>query len=122
MPKRVLVQAGHNPPREPGFEGGTGTAGEIDFVKDVADHLLAILKRDSRFEGIYSPGDIPDGIQVHAALFLHADGSASPAASGYSFGSPQTVHGVRSQEPPTRWLRTEFGRGSRRVHVLWTGP
>lgn len=88
MAKRVLVQAGHNPPREPGFESGTGTAGEIEFVKGVADRLLALLRRDSRFQGIYSPGDIPNGIKVDAALFLHADGAGSPTASGYSFGFP----------------------------------
>lgn len=88
MPKRVLVQAGHNPPREPGFEAGTGTAGEIDYTKDMADKVLALLANDSRFNGIYAPGDIPNGIKVDAAIFLHCDGSANPAVSGYSFGFP----------------------------------
>ncbi len=85
---RILVQAGHNPPREPGFESGTGTTREQEFTKAVADRLIKMLDDDGRFDGIYSPGDIPNGIVVDAALFLHGDGSANPAATGYSFGYP----------------------------------
>jgi N-acetylmuramoyl-L-alanine amidase len=86
---RVLVQAGHNPPREPGFEGGTGTVREIEFTKRVADRLVKMLDDDGRFDGIYQPGDIQNGIKVDAAIFLHGDGSASAAASGFSMGFPK---------------------------------
>jgi N-acetylmuramoyl-L-alanine amidase len=88
-----MVQAGHNAPRQPGFESGTGTVGEIDFVKRVADALLALLKADPRFEGVYQPGWIQDSSHFDAALFLHADG-AGPTATGYSFGY-QTAAGKR---------------------------
>lgn len=86
MRKRIVVQAGHNAPREPGFESGTGTAGEIEFVHAVATTLITKLRQDGRFDAVYQPGDIQDGIKCDLALFLHADGSASPSASGFSFG------------------------------------
>lgn len=88
MSKRVLVQAGHIAPREPGFEGGTGTRGEQELVRDIRDRLVNLLNADARFDPIAAPGDIPDGIDVDAALFLHADGSSNPRATGYSFGYP----------------------------------
>jgi len=102
--KRVLVQAGHNPPREPGFESGTGTAGEIEYVHDMSQRVLALLKKDGRFEGIYAPGDIPNGIQVDAAIFLHCDGSSSPSATGYSFGFPADPVNAKLAD----WLDLEF--------------
>ena len=86
--KRILVQAGHLAPREPGFEGGTGTNGEQELVKAIRDRLVAILRKDGRFEAIPVPGDIPNGIRVDAALYLHGDGSSNPGASGYCFGYP----------------------------------
>lgn len=87
--KRVLVQAGHAPPREPGFESGTGTAGEIEYVTQVRDRLCNLLRADGRFDAIPMPGRIsPRGIVVDAAVFLHCDGSGNPRASGYSFGYP----------------------------------
>lgn len=86
---KVLVQKGHVSPREPGFEGGTGTTREQELATLIADELAAFLRSDGRFEPIVVPGDIPDGIQVSAALFLHGDGSANPASSGYCFGYPQ---------------------------------
>src|SRR5262245_28389796 len=89
MKKRVLVQAGHAAPREPGFENQTGTNGEIELVTQIRDRLVNLLRADGRFETFPMPGWIrPRGIQVDAALFLHADGSGSPASSGYSFGYP----------------------------------
>jgi len=90
--KRVLIQAGHLAPREPGFETGTGTNGEIELVTAIRNKLCAILEKDGRFDAIPMPGHIvPRGIKVDAALFLHADGSGSPAASGFSFGYPDYV-------------------------------
>lgn len=89
MSKRVLVQAGHVAPREPGFEGGTGTRGEQELVADIQARLVNLLRADSRFQPIPTPGDIPDGIRVDAAVFLHADGSGNAKASGFSFGYPR---------------------------------
>ena len=85
---KVLVQAGHAPPREPGFESATGTNGEIATVLRIRDALCTLLHHDPRYDPIPVPGDIPTGIRVAAALFLHCDGAASPNASGYSFGYP----------------------------------
>ena len=98
--RRVLVQAGHLAPREPGFPA-TGTAGEAQFVKAVRDDLVKLLERDGRFDGIPIPGSIDDGIKVDAALFLHADGVTDPTAGGFQFGFPVTepnkklVHNLR---------------------------
>jgi N-acetylmuramoyl-L-alanine amidase len=86
--KRILVQAGHVAPREPGFEGGTGTAGEQELVTQIRNRLCVLLQNDGRFEPIPVPGDIPNGVKVDAALFLHADGSGDPRSSGFSFGYP----------------------------------
>lgn len=86
--KRVLVQAGHVAPREPGFESGTGTVREQELTHALQRRLVALLQADGRFEPIPCPGDIPDGIQVHAAIFLHGDGSANTTTDGYSMGYP----------------------------------
>lgn len=86
--RRILIQAGHLAPREPGHLAQTGTAGEQLLAVAIRDELVRLLRADGRFEPIAAPGDIPDGIKVDAALFLHADGSANPASSGYSFGYP----------------------------------
>jgi N-acetylmuramoyl-L-alanine amidase len=85
---RVLVQAGHVAPREPGHLNETGTTREQEFTHKIATALVKMLDDDGRYDGIYCPGDIPDGVKVDAAVFEHADGSASPAASGYCFGYP----------------------------------
>jgi hypothetical protein len=87
--KRVLVQAGHLAPREPGI-AGLGATGESQLVKRIRDRLVKLLEQDGRFDGIPVPGDIPDGISVDAALYLHADGFTDPTAGGFSFGFPVT--------------------------------
>ena len=87
--KRVLVQAGHLAPREPGIPG-LGATGEVDLVHKIRDRLVKLLDSDGRFDGIPVPGDIPDGISVDAALYLHADGFKDPKAGGFSFGFPNT--------------------------------
>lgn len=86
---RVLIQKGHVSPREPGFEAGTGTFREQEFVSLVATELERLLRLDGRFKPVVVPGDIPDGIKVDVALFLHGDGSADQSASGYCFGYPE---------------------------------
>ncbi len=88
MAHRVLVQAGHIAPREPGFEQGTGTVREQELTAAVRRRLVKLLRRDGRFQPVAVPGDIPNGIRVDAAIFLHGDGAENPAASGYSFGFP----------------------------------
>lgn len=85
---RVLVQAGHIAPREPGFETGTGTIREQEFTRSLRDRLVAILDEDGRFLAIPCPGDIPNGIKVDAAIFEHADGSTTAARRGFCFGYP----------------------------------
>lgn len=102
----VLVQAGHKYPREPkgNLPAQTGTAGEIELVSAIQAALVRRLERDRRFRAIAVPGDIPDGIRVDAALFLHADGAASAAARGFSFGYPQ--HPVNQKLADL--LRAEF--------------
>jgi Mannosyl-glycoprotein endo-beta-N-acetylglucosaminidase/N-acetylmuramoyl-L-alanine amidase len=83
--KRVLVQAGHLPPLQPGIKG-LGTDGERELVTKIRDELVGLLLRDGRFEAIPMPGRIPEGIQCDAALFLHADGVDDHTAHGCSFG------------------------------------
>jgi hypothetical protein len=92
---KVLVQKGHVSPREPGFEGGTGTVKEQELVSLIGDALAALLNKDGRFEPIVVPGDIPDGIKCDAAIFLHGDGSVNPFSTGYCFGYPE--YGVNKE-------------------------
>lgn len=86
--KRVLIQAGHVKPREPGFGGGTGTAGEATFAHAVQHYLVPFLRRDGHFEVTHAHGDLPDGWHGELFLALHADGSGNAGAKGYSFGYP----------------------------------
>lgn len=88
---RVVVQAGHVAPREPGFEAGTGTVREQEFTRELRDALCRILDDDGRLEAFPLPGAIPSGLRCDAALFEHGDGSASPRASGFSFGYPDRL-------------------------------
>jgi N-acetylmuramoyl-L-alanine amidase len=86
--KRILVQAGHVAPREPGFESATGTVREQELTRALRERLVKLLNVDGRFDPIPAPGDIPNGIRVDAGIFLHGDGVSNPAASGYHFGFP----------------------------------
>lgn len=86
--KRILVQAGHQSPREPGFETQTGAPGEVELVTDIQHALVRLLNHDANFHAVPMPGQIPNGIQVDGAIFLHADGADNPAARGYSVGFP----------------------------------
>lgn len=87
--KTILVQAGHLAPRDPNHLAQTGTAGEIGLVRQIRDMLVARLNADGRFHALPFPGYIPTGTRCDAALFLHADGSGSQSASGFSLGYPE---------------------------------
>jgi len=87
MPK-VLIQAGHVAPREPGFESGTGTVREQELTARMQGALAAKFQADGRFTVTLAPGDLPDGWTGDVALFLHGDGAGNPSAHGFSFGWP----------------------------------
>lgn len=87
--KRVLVQAGHQSPRQPGFEPYTGAQGEIELVTSIQRALVRLLNQDPDFRAMPMPGRIPRGTKADAAIFLHADGAADPAARGFSVGYPK---------------------------------
>jgi N-acetylmuramoyl-L-alanine amidase len=88
--RRILVQAGHNKPLQPGHLSETGANGEAQLVARIQKRLVAILQRDTRFEPIAMPGKIPGGTKADAAVFLHGDG-AGPTATGFSFGFPDAT-------------------------------
>ena len=102
MPK-VLIQAGHLPPLEPGISG-TGAAGEVEMVKAIRDALITLLRADPRFEATPAGGDLPNGKKVDAALFLHCDG-AQPSARGFSLSYP--LAGPRHRKLADR-IRAEY--------------
>ena len=97
MRLRVLIQAGHLAPRQPGLEAYTGTVREQELTKALQRRLVELFEADDRFDPVPCPGRIdPSQIgAVDAALFLHGDGSDNKAASGYSFGFP--VHPVNER-------------------------
>jgi N-acetylmuramoyl-L-alanine amidase len=86
--RRILVQAGHMRPLQPGHKTQTGAAGEAELVAQIQKRLVALLRRDSRFKPLPMPGKIPNGTKADAAVFLHADGATNPQANGFSFGFP----------------------------------
>ena len=88
MVKHILVQAGHQSPREPGHETQTGAPGELELVTDIQHALVRLLSHDANFHAIPMPGRIPGGIKVDGAIFLHADGVDNQTAHGYSLGFP----------------------------------
>ncbi len=85
---RILIQAGHQPPLQPGHEDETGAEGERELVVRIQKALVRLLRADDRFEPVPMPGRITDGVDVDAALFLHADGVDEPGPRGFSFGFP----------------------------------
>jgi hypothetical protein len=86
--KRILVQAGHQRPPQPGFEAQTGAPGEAELVADIQHALVSLLNQDPNFRGIPAPGHIDPNVDVDGALYLHADGFDDPSAGGYSVGYP----------------------------------
>lgn len=88
MKRRVLIQAGHVAPREPGFEGGTGTIREQELAAALQTRLSRLLVADGRFDVDRCPGDIPNGWHGDVFISLHGDGAASSSLSGFCFGYP----------------------------------
>jgi N-acetylmuramoyl-L-alanine amidase len=86
--KRILVQAGHKPPLQPGHLTQTGAPGEAQLVSDIQQALVGLLNADENFHPVPMPGKLDDSLQVDAAIFLHADGVDNPAAHGFCFGFP----------------------------------
>jgi len=130
MPQRVLVQAGHQRPLQPGHEGQTGAPGEAELVARIQRRLLRLLDQDGNFRGVPMPGRIDDGVAVDAAIFLHADGAASPSARGFSVGFPDSSPLVTSVGGTSlaidRWGRrmweTGWGTGELRLkNEDWVG-
>lgn len=86
--RRILIQAGHVEPREPGHEGQTGTRREQEFALLMQEALRRRFTGDGRFGVTLCPGDIPDGWTGDVFLALHLDGSASSSSHGFSLGWP----------------------------------
>jgi hypothetical protein len=86
--KRILVQAGHQRPLQPGHEDQTGAPGEAELVAAIQRALVKRLNDDPDFHGVPMPGLIDDDVRVDGALFLHADGSTDASARGFSLGYP----------------------------------
>jgi N-acetylmuramoyl-L-alanine amidase len=86
--KTILVQAGHLQPYEPGTEGQSGAAGELELNLRNRDALCRLLAKVGRFKVVPMPSKIPSGTKCDAAIFFHADGSGSKSVSGFSFGYP----------------------------------
>jgi hypothetical protein len=88
----VVVQVGHEAPREPGI-AGTGAAGELELVQKIGTALVAKLRQDGRFDVKKIPGRFPEEIRngsftVDAFIALHADGVGSTSVDGWGFGFP----------------------------------
>lgn len=86
--KRILVQAGHMPPLEPGHLDQTGATGELELVTAIQRKLVGLLDADDAFHGVPMPGRIDRSVHVDAAVFLHADGATNTSARGFSVGFP----------------------------------
>lgn len=87
MPHRVLLQAGHVAPREPGFLSGTGTVREQELVHAIQHRLMKLCAEDGRIVVVHQHGDLTD-VDVDVFLALHGDGSNDPTVRGPSFGFP----------------------------------
>jgi hypothetical protein len=96
--KKILIQQGHVSPRQPGFESGTGTTGEIETVSAIGLALFNLLKKDSRFQPTLCPGKVPTGWTGDVVLSLHCDGSSNKLANGYSLGWPPAEYGTKTRK------------------------
>lgn len=84
---RILIQAGHVAPREPGHEGQTGAYLEQEFASRMQQHLARRFRSDGRFTVDTCPGDIPEGWTGDVFLSLHCDAAGS-SSRGFSIGWP----------------------------------
>ena len=62
--KRILVQAGHKPPLQPGHLTQTGAPGEAQLVSDIQQALVGLLNADQNFHPIPMPGKLDDNLPV----------------------------------------------------------
>jgi hypothetical protein len=90
---RVLVQVGHESPRQPRLEANTGSPGEVEVVRKIGAALTARLESDRRFRPRLIPGKVPSDVAdgsfpVDAFIALHCDGAANKSAEGWSLGFP----------------------------------
>lgn len=85
---RILIQAGHNPPMQPGHETETGTGGEREFAARMQAVLADLFRKDGRFHVDTCPGLMPSpGWAGDVFIALHCDGGGS-SARGFGFGWP----------------------------------
>ena len=85
---RILIQAGHNRPMQPGHETQTGTGGEAVFAAKMQSTLADVFLADGRFHVDAIPGLMPSPAwSGDVFLALHCDG-AGPTAHGFGFGWP----------------------------------
>jgi hypothetical protein len=111
---RVLVQVGHETPRDPDPDlvNNTGAAGEVEVGRKVGHALVARLAADPRFRPRLIPGRVPADVQdgsfpVDAFIALHCDGGP-PSAEGWSLGFPP--------DPVNKKLAQLIGREVKKFH------
>jgi len=86
---RILIQAGHAEPRQPGHLDQTGTRREIEFSMKMQAELANLFRRDGRFTVQTCPGLFPyPEWRGDVFLSLHLDGAGNPASHGFSLGWP----------------------------------
>jgi hypothetical protein len=117
---KIILQVGHEAPREPGHEGATGAAGEVEFNRIVAQAIEKRIVCDKRFSVRIIPGRIPDDIRNNPRagdvfISLHCDGSNDPRRGGWGIGFPD--HEVNRRL--ARHLKVEFDKFHRSGFIGW---
>ena len=74
--KRVLVQARHQIPLEPGQSGGGPGSGPLEAA--LQERLLAWMRADGRFSPLVFPGDLPAQLEADLALVLSGGFGGQP--------------------------------------------
>jgi hypothetical protein len=117
---RVLVQVGHETPRDPDPDlvNNTGAAGEVEVGRKIGRALVARLEADRRFRPRLIPGKVPSDVQdgsfpVDAFIALHCDGAADHTAEGWSLGFPPDPVNKRLAQQIGKQFKT-FHRSDRR--------
>jgi hypothetical protein len=104
VPVRIALQAGHwrsaEAPDELARLRGNGTLGggkhEWEVTLDIARRAAALLEAKG-YEVEILPATVPPGYRADLFIAIHADGFHSPAASGFSVGSPRRDATGRAQ-------------------------